>query len=384
MKTAILGEVADFVRGVTFKPTDIAEAPGDADVRCLRTKNVQEELDLSDVWAIDRSFVRREEQVLQPGDVLVSTANSWNLVGKCAWVPELPWESTFGGFVTALRPRRRLVEPRYLYRWLSWGHTQAVLRSFGQRTTSISNMNIERCRSMPIPLPSIAEQRRIAAIVDKADDLRAKRRAALAHLDALTQSIFLDMFGDPGTNPMGWDVAALSDVVASGTIVTYGIVQAGEEFPGGIPYIRTGDIAGGRVREAGLRRTDPEIARAFGRSRVSEGDIVMSIRATVGTTAPISAALAGANLTQGTARIAPGPTVTSRFLLQLLRSSATQQWLSRQVKGATFREITLARLRELPVLVPSLELQRAFDARARAAERATESRPPDIDGVQAR
>ena len=59
-------------------------------------------------------------------------------------------------------------------------------------------------RRSKIPLPPLPEQRRIAEILDKADALRAKRRAALAQLDTLTQSIFLDMFGDPATNPKGW------------------------------------------------------------------------------------------------------------------------------------------------------------------------------------
>ena len=63
-------------------------------------------------------------------------------------------------------------------------------------------------RSVEIPLPPLAEQKRIAGILDAADALRAKRREALAQLDTLLQSTFLDMFGDPVTNPMGWEVAA--------------------------------------------------------------------------------------------------------------------------------------------------------------------------------
>ncbi len=63
-----------------------------------------------------------------------------------------------------------------------------------------------------IPLPPLPEQRRIAAILDKADALRAKRRAALKKLDELTQSIFLDMFGDPATNPKGWPTRKVEDV----------------------------------------------------------------------------------------------------------------------------------------------------------------------------
>jgi type I restriction enzyme S subunit len=63
-------------------------------------------------------------------------------------------------------------------------------------------------------LPPLPEQQRIAEILDKAGALRAKRRAALAQLDTLTQSIFLDMFGDPATNPKGWPVHLVSDFVS--------------------------------------------------------------------------------------------------------------------------------------------------------------------------
>ena len=65
-----------------------------------------------------------------------------------------------------------------------------------------------------IPLPPLAEQKRIAGILDAADALRAKRCEALAQLDTLLQSTFLDMFGDPVTNPMGWEQCVVGDVVA--------------------------------------------------------------------------------------------------------------------------------------------------------------------------
>ena len=145
----------------------------------------------------------------------------------------------------------------------------------------------------PLPLPPLRDQRRIAAILDQADALRTKRHQVLARLDDLTRSIFHDMF-----ESRVWPTAELSETVRAGTSVTYGIVQAGQEFRGGVPYIRTGDIVDGRIRAAGLRRTDPTIAARFERSTVRSGDIVMSIRETVGTTAVVSREMDGANLTR--------------------------------------------------------------------------------------
>jgi type I restriction enzyme, S subunit len=235
----------------------------------------------------------------------------------------------------------------------------------GTSQPQIIRQNIVR---VEIPLPPLAEQRRIAEVLDRAEALRAKRRAALAQLDLLTQSLFLDLFGDPATNPKRWPVQQLQEVVKEGTIVTYGIVQAGEEFPGGVPYIRTGDIVDGEIVTAGLRHTDPVIAAKFGRSRVEAGDIVMSIRATVGTTALVPPELDGANLTQGTGKISPSVKTDRLYLLNFLRASGTQHWISLQIKGATFREITLTRLRELPVAVPPITLQREFARRVTAVE----------------
>lgn len=212
-----LGDVAAFVRGITFKPDDVVPVGTPGSAACMRTKNVQAELDLSDVWGIPESLVRRDDQYLIPGDMLVSSANSWNLVGKCCWVPSLPWRSTFGGFISVLRPNPAKVDPRYLFRWFASDRTQATVRSFGQQTTNISNLNVDRCLKLKLRLPPLPEQRRIAEILDKADALRAKRRAALAQLDTLTQSIFLDMFGDPATNPKGWPIHRFEETMRDET-----------------------------------------------------------------------------------------------------------------------------------------------------------------------
>ncbi len=255
------------------------------------------------------------------------------------------------------------VELRYLVRALRNGSLRKAISGTAQPQITRQGLTV-----ISIPLPPLPQQRRIAEVLDRAEALRAKRRAVLAKLDTLTQSIFLDLFGDPATNPKGWPVHLLYEVVKQGTIVTYGIVQAGEEYPAGIPYIRTGDIVDGEIVQHDLRHTDPAIAARFLRSRVEAGEIVISIRATVGTTAVVPPELDGANLTQGTARIAPGSLVDRTYLLYYLRASGTQHWISLQIKGATFREITLTRLRELPVQVPPMSLQCDFARRIAAVE----------------
>jgi type I restriction enzyme S subunit len=84
---------------------------------------------------------------------------------------------------------------------------------------------------LEIPLPSLAQQRRIAKMLDRTEELRDKRRSALIQLDTLIQSIFLDLFGDPSTNPKGWPVSRLGDVTEffAGSTLPDGVAFAGQD-----------------------------------------------------------------------------------------------------------------------------------------------------------
>ena len=272
-------------------------------------------------------------------------------------ISQLTFDATTNQAICNILPDPSICDVNYLYRFLEALKPYLLSRRVGGGQPNISQGVI---KDLEVPLPSLEEQRRIASILDKADELRQKRQQAIEKLDKLLQSTFIDMFGDFQKNPMNWESKPLSEVVNNTTIVTYGIVQAGEEYPNGVPYIRTGDIKNGIILTENLSRTDPKIAKKFKRSEVQTGDIVMSIRATVGTTALVPTALNGANLTQGTARIAVGENIEREYALYHLRSQSTQNWIQRQVKGATFREITLTKLRELPIYLPPRQLQQKF------------------------
>ena len=110
----------------------------------------------------------------------------------------------------SLVPRSDLVSPDFLFWWLKVQEKHIQSKGRGATFKEVSKKIVE---DLQIPLPPLAErskQKRIAGILDAADALRAKRREALAQLDTLLQSTFLDMFGDPVTNPMGWEVRRLS------------------------------------------------------------------------------------------------------------------------------------------------------------------------------
>ena len=164
-----------------------------------------------------------------------------------------------------------------------------------------------------------------------------------------------------GEIPAHWDATPLKHGVDPSRRITYGIVQCGPDVPNGVPYIRPVDmdIENGVALE-GLRKTAPEIAAAYARSTVQAGDLVVSIGPSFGKVMIVPDKLSGANLTQGTARVAPSKCVDPRFLFWCLRSGSMHQAWDSNSSGATFRSLTLETLAECHMAVPSTHEQRAI------------------------
>ncbi|WP_194777143.1 restriction endonuclease subunit S [Pararhodonellum marinum] len=309
---------------------------------------------------VDESYIdSKKDFLVEKGDILIALSGA--TTGKYGFYT-LDSPSLLNQRVGIIKSgRSEKLNSRYFYHYLSILKSRILLKAGGAAQPNISTKQIGEFK---IPLPPLATQKKIAAILDAADAHRQKTKQLLAKYDELAQSIFLDMFGDTWVNPKGYPINKLSEVVKPKKIITYGIVQAGENVKDGVPYIRTGDIKDGKIQTTGLRRTSIEIANSYERSKCQAGDIVMSIRATVGTIAFLPEELDGANLTQGTARISvDNERFNPLYIYHAIKSKGIQLKIERETKGATFLEITLTRLREIEIPIPPLSRQQEFDRR---------------------
>ncbi|PUB15384.1 restriction endonuclease subunit S [Yoonia sediminilitoris] len=162
-----------------------------------------------------------------------------------------------------------------------------------------------------------------------------------------------------GDIPEGWESKRLKHTVQQSRQITYGIVQAGPNLEVGIPYIRPADMTDEKgIRDfSSLMHTSPQIAADYERSKIQGGDLVCSIGPSFGKVMVVPDTLGGANLTQGTARIAIDTETSARFMFWALRSPITfQQWES-SVGGATFRALNLGPLAETHLSLPPLPEQ---------------------------
>ncbi|BDA18018.1 MULTISPECIES: restriction endonuclease subunit S [Aeromonas] len=162
-----------------------------------------------------------------------------------------------------------------------------------------------------------------------------------------------------GKVPIAWSWTALKRVVSAERPITYGIVQAGPNIEDGIPYVRPTDMTDEDGIKEGIEllKTSDEIAKSYRRSMVDSGDIICSIGPSFGKLMIVPDSLRGANLTQGTARIAIAINHDTRYFFWCLRSlSSYQQWES-SIGGATFRALNLGPLADTLVPLPPVKEQ---------------------------
>jgi type I restriction enzyme S subunit len=179
--------------------------------------------------------------LLQSGDILFSHINSVEHIGKCAVYEGLPEKLVHGMNLLCLRPDKSKITPHFGKYLIRSDDFRSRLFNYVNKAVNQASVSIGNLKPIEVCVPLLPEQKRIAAILDKADFIRRKRQEAVRLTEELLRSVFLEMFGDPVTNPKGWEVQQLADVVAPGRIVTYGIVQAGPDIVDGVPYIRTGE-----------------------------------------------------------------------------------------------------------------------------------------------
>tara|TARA_B100001059_G_scaffold163694_1_gene163242 strand:- start:5260 stop:6423 length:1164 start_codon:yes stop_codon:yes gene_type:complete len=177
----------------------------------LRTQNVSKTgLNMSDVLYVTHEFHEKlKKSQLFPGDVVLSRVISSQI--NCAVIP-----NGFGvancANIILVRPDPTKLDSEFLNYYLKSEIAQRNLMK-RQVGSAQSVVNTSVLKSWEIPLPPLDEQKRIAAILDKADSVRRKRQQAIDFADDFLRSVFLDMFGDPVTNPKGWEVYRMGDVI---------------------------------------------------------------------------------------------------------------------------------------------------------------------------
>lgn len=360
IKSVPLSTVLTFHRGLTFKPDDLVEVGSEKSIVCFRTKNIQDELDQTDLIAIPESFMKRCELELRFGDILISSANSWELVGKCVRVTELKHRSTLGGFISMLRPNLDIIDADYLFRFLRKESTQHQIRNMGKQTTNISNLDRVRFLEICIPLPPLNIQKQISATLEKADQLRKDCKQMEVELNNLAESVFLDMFGDPLNNPKKWKFYSINQLAE---IVTDGEHQTPIRAENGFKLLSARNVQYGYldvVSEKVDYIGEEEFKRITKRLEIKEKDILLSCSGTIGRVSMntldepfcLVRSVAVIRLKHGV--------VIPEFVVSYLSTHYMQLKMRHEANSSSQANLFQNQIKKLCVYVPPLELQEKY------------------------
>jgi type I restriction enzyme S subunit len=256
---------------------------------------------------------------------------------------------------------------RYLYWYLS-AHTYVLEDGF--RGAGLKHVAKAYLESLEIPMPSIAEQRRIVGLLDRAEALRVKRRAALARLDTLTQSIFVDMFGDRASSSQRWrqtELGALCDRVIDcpHSTPTYSLAKTG------YLCVRSSDLQNGYLVLSDTRHVDQgQYEERVSRGRPLGGDVLYCREgARFGNTARIPHGLSVC-LGQRMMLLRPREDIAvGEYLWAFLMSREAQRQAASTVAGSASPHVNIRDIVAFRLPQPPVALQRGFAIRVRAVDK---------------
>lgn len=307
------------------------------------------------------------------GDVLVAKITPCFENGKIAQAV-LPHPHGFGSTeFHVIRPIAGVSDGRYLHHILRLEQ----LRTEGQRRMTGSGgqrrVPANFLAEVDVPLPPLPKQRRIAAILDQADTLRTQRRAALAQLDSLTQSLFIDMFGDDAHGEPTFPTMALVNVLE--TPLQNGAYYPKEQYTvqGGIEMVHMSDAFNGVVSRGGLKRVNCSEAD-LKKYSLTESDILLARRSLTyeGAAKPclIPAATEPLLFESSFIRVTPDKAkLAVPYLFHYLNNERIREKRVRPyVTQSTISGINQSNLERVSVVVPPLPLQQTFATRVQAIE----------------
>ena len=291
---------------------------------------------------------------------IAEDGGSWGKNETCAKIyNEKVWVNNHAHVITA---RENLVL-EYLMYYLNYADLNLYINGATRGKLTKSSLN-----SIQIPLPPLEQQKKIAAILDAADTYRQLTKALIAKYDELTQSLFLDMFGDPVKNEKGWGTDELNNLCRK---ISVGFVGTCEPYycsqDVGVPMLRTGNLGEGFLRLNNLKYVTFDFHEKQKKSQLNSGDILIARHGDNGKAVLYNGEFEQANCLNIVV-LRPNEKLNSMFIQFLLNNDSTRKKISGLTGGATQKVVNTKEIQQLIIPFPPTSIQNQFAERVQAIE----------------
>lgn len=323
------------------------------DPRYIRITDIDDEGRLnSSVVAPDGGRSDWEKAILQEGDLLF--ARSGATVGKTYLHGADAPPAVYAGYLIRFQLDTNRALPDYVFRFTQGAAYRAWVAS-SQRAVAQPNINAKQYASLPIPLPSLDQQRRIAALLDHANDLREKRSQAMARIDQLVLAVFTNSFGDPIRNQKGWPMMELGDL---GEWHSGATPPRAEEhyFRGETPWYSSGEL-GPLFTTGSAECVSEEAFRKTSLKPVPAGALMLGMYDTAAFKSSIASKDCACNQAIAFSRLDPDMAETVYVYFAIKLASERLRQLRRGIRQ---KNLNLSIVRSIKIPLAPLDLQAAF------------------------
>jgi type I restriction enzyme, S subunit len=294
--------------------------------------------------------------LLKQGDILI--ARMPDPIGRACIFPGDKKPCVTVVDICIVRPDPKIVDSNWLVHFINSNKFQRQISSWITGTTRqrVSRGNLS---NVEIPLPPLEEQKRIAAILDKADAIRRKRQQAIDLTDQLLRSVFLDMFGDPVTNPKGWKTEKLGTLV---TTLSGGTPPKENKsyWSGEFPWVSPKDMKVNIIKDS-QDHISETVFRNTNQKKISPNSILIVVRGMILVhTVPIGITSRDVAINQDIKALVPKHKLWPVFLMYCLKSM--HSYLLGKVSTAAHgtKRIEMDELLNVDIILPSIDMQQQF------------------------
>ena len=356
MQLTRLGDLCEVItKGTT--PTSMGFEFVDKGISFLRVQNIEGgtvNYKYNTLFIDEKTHQAFSRSQIHPGDVLVSIAGT---IGRVGVVPENAPRLNCNQAVAIVRTKREIYRP-FLRHWFESGCAKRQMRS-ATVTGTISNLSLSQIANLQIHLPPLDEQRRIAAILDKADAIHRKRQESIRLTEEFLRSTFLEMFGDPVTNTKGWEIRPLKDVVSIVSGGTPATANA-DYWDGNIPWVSPKDMKIEEIYDA-IDHVSDLAFQQTSLKKIPTSAILLVVRGMILVhTVPIGITRRLVAINQDIKALIAKGTVLPEFLLWNLL--AQHDYILSKVATAAHgtKRLEMSEVENLPILLPEIKIQQKF------------------------
>ena len=264
------------------------------------------------------------------------------------------------------------VLPRFCLQYLRSLKQNGILDSRYAKGVTIKHLVKSSLLSIPIPIPPLTEQQRIVEELDLLSSIIEKKKEQLKELDALAQSIFYDMFGDPVTNEKGWEVKKIGELALVKTGPFGSMLHKEDYISNGIPLVNPIHIKDFHIVADMDFTISNEKAKELDKYILQKDDVVFARRGDIGRCAVVSEEENGYLCGTGSLFVRFIVEVASTYIMYIIRSSSFTKELISNAKGATMLNLNSTIIENLWLPLPPLPLQQQFAQKVEAIERQKE------------